>query len=596
MTKTKINIIFGVAITLLLASAGNVYAATLYLVPEDNSLSIGEDLAVDVKIDTDEEFINAAQATISYPGDVLELVSVSTSGTFSFWVQEPTLGSSGVANFIGGSASGVTGKGLQVIRLNFKTRGAGEAALSLSEAVVTASDGLGTNVLSVMTGTNIVVGTNIVEAPPAPEVAEEDMAKPQPKPPAPIIQPKVIQRVATVATDLPKAPIVSVALYPDQTEWYSAVADVIALWQVPTDVVQVSTQLSKTQNTEPGKKQNELFNGQNFGPIEEEGIWYIRVQFRNNIGWGELTYYKISLDTTPPLPVDIEIDNASSDDPTPQIRFETSDSLSGLSHARIFVNADQPVEFPITTITALTTALPVQAPGQHQATVQVFDRAGNRSESTIDFETLPIPTPVVTFISKRVAEGEVIFISGTAVPSGTVTMQITLNGSKVVFNSQTPSDNVGNWSFTVEEPLKKGAYVVTASVIDDRGAQSYTSDGADFKIKPKVVFSIGLIEMGWLEILVVTVLVFLGVGGAAGWTYMVARKKRDAYREIAGRDVEKMTALLGENVKELENFIATQRKLIEPRSLEEIKFHVNKIKITAQKMKKYLTRELDKLK
>ena len=138
--------IFGVflsAVFVFILSTATTHAATIFTLPKSAGFNIGQEFTIDLKINAANESVNAAQATVKYPTDILTLLSTDKTGSaFNFWVQEPTVSAdNGTLSFIGGTTRGISGESLQVIQMKFKTRGAGVATLSVSDAVVTANDG-----------------------------------------------------------------------------------------------------------------------------------------------------------------------------------------------------------------------------------------------------------------------------------------------------------------------------------------------------------------------------------------------------------------------------------------------------------------------
>lgn len=552
-------------------------AATLYLLPEARTFGMGQEFSVDIKVNTEEISINATQATVRFPNNILELLSADKEdSTFNFWVEEPTISNeNGTLIFIGGTAKGVSGESLQVLKVKFKARGIGMAELTMTEAVVTAADGKGTNILSTIEGTSISVGTEVV--------------KPEP-PPTPVEQPEKVEREPIPIKDLPEEPKLKVPLYPDESRWYSHLGEVIVLWEVPKDIIKVAAALNKNPNAEPEEIEEELFTGKNFGVLEE-GIWYIHIRFKNNIGWGSVTHYKIFIDTTAPLPFEIQIDTGVSDNPTPEIKYETQDSLSGISHALIFIDDKDPIESTETTVTKL----PVQPPGKHTVLVRILDLAGNGVEDDLEFETLPLPTPTIDFVTKTVSQGEFVFASGKAIPNGFVDVRVFNKAEQEVFVGVTNTDGLGNWEIIIKESLDRGKYALTATARDDRGAISYPTEPEAVKIRAKTILSIGFVDLGWFEVILIILLLVVSGASIGAWYYTSLKKRRAAYKIIAGRDIDKLTTLLAEDLKELESWIQGSKEGFERRAKPELEFHVKSMRDTINKMKKYLRQELGKL-
>lgn len=555
---------------------GSAEAAVINLSSDDVNFDINQEFTVDIKIDSEENAINASQATIEFPSNILELVGTDKrESSFNFWVEEPLISNEdGTLKFIGGTAKGISGESLQILKLKFKAVGVGSANIFISNAAVTASDGRGTNVLSTTEGLNINVGTKSLSPTKTPVLTEEIEL---------IIQPQKMVRQTVAASELPKKPEITVQLYPDQSKWYSHTGDVTALWNLPLNVTQIATRLSRSRDEKPGEKQEELFNGKKFGHLEE-GIWYIRVQFRNNLGWGELAYYKISIDTTVPLPFEIEIDNEVSDNPSPTIQYKTQDSLSGIDKIRIYVDGVDSV------VSATTTAtLPPQKPGKHIVSVRVFDRAGNSIEDNLEFEIIPLSSPVISFITHSVSQGEFIFTSGKTIPNTFVDIIIKNSANQEIFSGSTLSDESGNWEAVIEEPFASGRYKLQINARDERGAVSLVTEAETVKVKGKIIITIGFFDIGWFEILLFVIL--LAVSGVSVILYIDDKnqKKRRAYQIVAIRDVKKFGKLLETDIEALKDWFDNE---VDVSTKEEADHFFKKIKDTTSRIKKYISKEL----
>jgi len=590
---------FGVILALALAASVNpADAASLYLLPGAKELAIGQIFNVDVIVNTDDIAINAAEGVIHYPVSVLKLESVDLSGSiFNFWVEDPSSADdSGNVNFIGGTPRGVTGEALKVFRLTFKVSGVGDAVLTIADGSVIASDGKGTNVLSDVSGINIKVGTKTDTTQLVPvEVAPETNDQVQPTPQV-VELPQPVERTPTRASNLPGLPQLRVPLYPDQDRWYNQVGDVIALWDLPSDISAVETGISQSQSKQAGESDKQLYTGKNFGVLAGEGTWYIRARFKNNIGFGDFAYYKISLDTTPPLPFSLSIDNATSDNPTPTIDFETQDSLSGIQKSWIIVDNNQPLELTAASSTAMTATLSVQPPGNHTIKVKVFDGAGNSTEDEIAFEILPLPRPTVDFITAKVPQEELVFAAGSAIANGLVDVSVINGQGQIVFSRQTESDSLGKWTLSIEQSLVRGNYTLSVVAHDERQASSYPSEPASFRIKPKVIISFGLIDLGWFEIVIILILSFLSLAGVAAWYYAAKQQRRAAYQAIASRDIIKLSDLLSADLKQLHNWTNDPAQGLSSRAKTEVEYRYRQINKTIGKFKKYIGREVSKLK
>ena len=586
----KKNFLIIVCLILLIFSFGKVNAATLYLVPENKTVKIGEEFNMDVRVDTDGVGINATQAEIKFPVGILEVVEIDKKGSlFNFWAEEPTVSEQfGTINFIGGSAKGVSGTSLQILKIKFKAVVSGLAEITISDVVIAASDGRGTNVLRSVLGARIGVGD---VASVLPVSSSEDLLPTGSVEVIKAEQPEKIERVPVVSKKLPSSPELRVPLYPDESRWYNHLGEPVVFWELPPDVNQISTLLSRSEDEKLGIKEEGLFTGKNLGFLSEEGVWYAQVQFKNNVGWGDVSHYKISIDATTPLLFEIEMDTLISDNPAPEIRFETLDSLSGISHALVYVDNDKPIKSTSTSI-----VLPLQKPGKHKVLVRFFDFAGNSIEDDLEFEVLPLPTPIVNFIPKSVPQDEVLRVLGRSIPSGFVDIKILDDGGMEVYSTFVETDVVGGWDVSIAELLPIGSYSLVVSARDYRDAISYPTDPNTFKIKPRVILSFGFVDLVWFEIFSFVVLVFVIVIGTSFWYYITERRKREVYQIIATRDVDKISNLLLEDLGKMKGILMQIPDSVSSKIKVDLTFYHDKMKDNIDKMKKYVGRELKKIK
>ena len=364
---------FAIGIIAFFGMTPLAYAGTLNLFTENTQFAIGDEFSVDVKIDSEGAGINAAQATVNYPVGVLQEKTVDkTNSVFSFWLQEPVADNgAGEISFIGGSSSGLTGKTLQGLRITFKVVGSGPADISFSNGAITAADGNGTNVLSSMKGLSIT------------SITKQEASSIIPAPKLPPVQ--IIKRTAVPTGKSPIKPVLRVPLYPISEGWYNTLASFIVQWNLPSDVTGVATLLNQ-QPISDLKTSEGLFDNKTF-PSLSDGIWYLHVRFKNDVGWGPTMDYKIGIDTAPPLPFEVFVPKGN---PTyitaPTIVFETNDQPSGIASYRVSIDGTE------ATSTSLTSfVLPAQSTGKHTVVVSAEDRAGNRTSTAVSLGILGVP-------------------------------------------------------------------------------------------------------------------------------------------------------------------------------------------------------------
>ena len=180
--------------------AGSVDAATMSLRPSSTKIEEGSTFTVTVSIDTQGETINNAEAIISYPKDVLEVVSLASSPSiFNLWAEGPSFSNTnGTINFNGGVPNpGYTGSGGRVLSATLRAKKIGLASISLGGVAIRANDGLGTDIFSGQKNTSIEV-TQKTEVPPPKNESEE--TKTTTTKPAPPVE-------TTITSTQPAAPV-----------------------------------------------------------------------------------------------------------------------------------------------------------------------------------------------------------------------------------------------------------------------------------------------------------------------------------------------------------------------------------------------------
>ncbi len=511
----------------LLLWASPALAATLSVSVDKTSVSVGDVVNATLRIDSGGVGINAAQATLRFPKDLLELTSVDRSASvFGFWLAGPTADNgAGTLTFTGGTANGVSGASLQVLTAAFKVKGTGTADLALTDGAVTASDGSGTNVLSSMVGAQVIsVPKNQVVQAPAPPVQ--------------------ITRPAVPSATKPALPALNIPLYPDPTKWYNVSGPFLVRWTLPPDVTGVATAVTRSPTTEPGASEG-LFDNKAFAALPE-GVSYVHVQFKNNVGWGPVAHQRIGVDVDPPAPFAVtEAGGTPKDQPNPTIAYASSDAISGIAGYTVRVDNGAAVPTKDTTF-----PLPDLPPGTHTVLVTAMDQAGNRTESTLTFSVLPIASPVMNPIRAAVYAGESgPSVDGTAGGGATAVRLSLLNaaGASVADRTAAVSPD-GSWSTVFTEGLPAGSYKVTATAADARGALSLPV-AASFDVRQRPVLAIDGIGVSAVGLLGLLVLV-LAAGAVAGAFWQRRLRQRRGFRALTvTRDIANAFAIARREVE-----------------------------------------------
>lgn len=142
----------GSIVTLIAGSAASSGSETvLYISPHSSTtLKVGDTTVVDIRINT-KTAINTVGATIKFPQDALEIISISKEDSFlDLWTEDTTIKEdTGEVHFSGGTLTpgGLSGIGT-IVTLTVKAKKSGSAQLSFKDAQIFAADGRGTEVQS----------------------------------------------------------------------------------------------------------------------------------------------------------------------------------------------------------------------------------------------------------------------------------------------------------------------------------------------------------------------------------------------------------------------------------------------------------------
>ena len=560
------------AITIGLFAATTAHAASLFWVPASGEFGTGSKITTDLKIDSEGAGINAAQTTIRFPKDTLQVESIDKSNSaFTFWLEDPAFSNTeGVISFVGGTPYGISGASIEVLKVTFTAKGSGTAAITITDGAVTASDGSGTNVLSKTTDATFIISPT------------------KGTPPTVVTAPIQITREAAPATANPSKPAITVSLYPNSAGWSNVSNIFTAQWELPRDVSAVSTALNKTPNFSPGQSEG-LFDSKSF-PALDDGIWYLHLRFKNALGWGETTHYRIAVDTKNPLGFPItSLENESTDNPTPTLLWKTSDALSGVHEYQVRIDDGDWITIPAKNFEG-SYKLPLLTPGKHQVVIKALDEAQNSIENTISLETLALPSPTFTFITEQIFSDEQkgLTIKGTALHDTTILASLK-RGETLIKDVTVPVDAQGNWELTVSEPLRNGLYTVVIQNRDTRGALSLAETSPTITVMEKPIFQLGSLSLGKNGVILALFIILL-IGFSGGYFFYKARRARTTLRlDLATSDMSKVFKMIETDLDGLEKAQAT------PTPADD-EFVVKKLRANIQKMGSFLKKEIDKAK
>ncbi|TSC85116.1 MAG: Uncharacterized protein G01um101413_500 [Parcubacteria group bacterium Gr01-1014_13] len=449
---------------------GNAKAATLYFVPRVGEYTVGKSFSVSVNVST-QESANAFQATVNFPQDKLQLVSLSKSGSIiSLWVQEPSFSSAnGTARFEGVVPNpGYTGSNGKIITLNFKIKSAGEAHLSFSDGSVLANDGQGTNILSSAGAADFIFNDTGQAQAPEP----------------------------TGGAAGPASPKVWSSTHLDASKWY-ADSNPKFEWTLPGGVTAISYLVTASSVSNPGTVADPLASSRAYSNIED-GAKYFHIRFKNSAGWGNIAHFKFQIDTVAPSRPKISFLPALPDDPKTKVYFEAKDDLSGLAYYEVIIDNSAPAKVDREAISSSNPyILQSNEPGKHLLLVKAYDNAGNYSEATAEFTVTTLEPPKIDKI-KDFNEQELLHISGETYPNSFVEIFLKDTINNTIAKQSTKSNGFGFFNLVWPDSLSKGDYEISGTVTNEQGDKSKPSDPIKFKVKA-----------AWLSLLISYIVNFL---------------------------------------------------------------------------------------
>ena len=376
------NIIKITKITFLLCSLLFIFfvssvaeAATLQLNPGSGSYSSGQTFTTNVRVQPDGKSINAVEATLKFDPSVITVVSISKTGSaFTLWTVEPTFSNSaGTVTFGGGSQTPFSSAS-NLFSITWRAAKVGSASVSFSNASVLLNDGQGTDVYQSSAPASFTIGEATVTPTPTPvaEVEEEKPKKPE-------------TEEAIVFGDPPRAPEVGSQVFLDSEVWYNTTEGIFN-WTLPFDVNAVAIEIATSSENQPELNKKAILEP----PIDEfrvtkdligDGIQYLSIKFKNQVGWGAVLNRKIQIDTTPPEQFEVIVRTGTTPSSFPMIVFEANDKTSGIDYYELTIADKEPIR--VTPDEAkLGYLLKELEDGTYTVKVVAYDKAGNIREST----------------------------------------------------------------------------------------------------------------------------------------------------------------------------------------------------------------------
>ncbi len=261
-------------------------AASLSVSPKTAEYKVGSTFKLSIYASSPDQALNTVAGSLTFPPTLLEVTSLSKEGSvFGLWIREPSF-----SNTAGNVAfesvvlnPGYIGNGGKVLTVNFKVKAAGTAALGISGASILANDGLGTNILTGVSGASLSLIAADATPPPAPT---------DPNAGSKVDQPVVVD---------PKAPApaaITSSTHADSNAWYQSTSATFS-WNLPADATGVSYLVDEQPTTNPKELSLGLVRSASVDNITD-GVHYFHLRISNKAGWSATSHFRFQVDTTPP--------------------------------------------------------------------------------------------------------------------------------------------------------------------------------------------------------------------------------------------------------------------------------------------------------
>jgi hypothetical protein len=542
-----------------------VYAASLNFSPLAATRSVGDAFSVTVYAQSVDKALNAVSGAISFPRNILEVISISkTNSIINLWVQEPSFSNTeGIVNFEGIALNpGYTGSQGNIITINFRAKARGEANLNFSSGSILANDGLGTNILN-----DLGTGAFTIQS------GSQTQTVP------------IAQKSADGAIS-----IITSNTHPDQKKWYSNSSPEFS-WVLPPDAIEVRTLIGSSPDGIPRVSYVPPIASKKVDPLSD-GIYYFSLQVRTTNGWGEVFRYRVNIDTIPPEPFTVTFPHGTKTfESQPVILFNTIDITSSVSRYDVKVGSGEP-ERVAAPATSNPYPLPPQHPGTHTVVVTATDEAGNTRSASADFTIEGIDAPIITFYPEELELGDLLKIRGTTYPNSEITVLVkNADNNEVVSQEITKSNSLGDFGIIISKRLEQGTYLFTVRVTDARGAQSNETAPLTVVIKSKFLNDLINLTLDYLSaiLLVMLSLALMIGGGIYIWTHAIKiiRKFRRESREAEKAVERSFTALRKEIAIHVLRLKSLKRKL----TAEEVLF-LERFEKELEEAEKTITKEI----
>lgn len=492
-----------ISITLLLSalflfSVGSAHAASLIASPSSAKVSIGNIVTVKIFVSTQGKSINNSEATVLFPADLLEVVSISKSSSiFSMWVEDPKFSNiTGRVSFNGGLPNpGYIGESGEIVSIAFRAKKSGTASVVFSDSAVRENNGLGTDILTSKQQASIQIDAALNEIP----------------------------AVNTSSNSLPLKPQVVSSTHPQQDAWYTSTSATFS-WTMPNDITSIQTLLGQSANSTPTVMYDSSVSQRTVNNLSD-GVLYFHLRYMNSMGWGPSAHYKIQIDSTPPekFTASVETKNVYN-----IVTLNAQDKVSGIDSYLIKIDGSSDIRVKKDTLVNNQFTLPVQAQERHTLSVTAFDKAGNFTESQTTFSSPEIKAPLLKVIPESITKDQSVRVDGTTEYSNANAIVFVQKDAKDIVSYPATTKDDGSFSVVTDDFKVSGSASIWAQLVFSDSVRSPISEKVHLKINDTEIVKAAKMVTYVLSAIIPMVILILGLIFLSylGWHKFFGLKKK----------------------------------------------------------------------
>ncbi len=450
-------------------------AASLSLLPEVGTYRIGDEFTVTVNADTGGRAINAAEGELSFNTEELEAVGLSKEGSLlESWTVEPEYSNEKGSIRFGGGVKSFTGDSGKIFSIIFRALKNTEAQVRFSTgAAILANNGLGTNILSVMSaGTYRLVPKEII-----PEAEQSEFPEPL---------------VLGASASSEEKILVTSPTHPDENRWYGE-RNARFLWTLPSGANAVRLSVTASSGSAPINLYPPIH--EKIIPDMDEGVSYFHIQAHTDFGWSEPALYRVQIDTRKPESFAIA---EAKRDGVREFLFDARDSGSGIE--KYLIQTDHGAETEWRDDGSHRYILPAHTAGAHTLSAKAFDFSGNFATSSVYFTLDPVSSPVITDFDPELAPNSMLVVRGTAVPNADITVRVRKDGARPK-EYKTKSAENGKFIFVMDEKTEEGVYEISAEAVAG-GVLSDASGSVLVSVRESAMLFFGTVALTYLSVII----------------------------------------------------------------------------------------------